>query len=380
MKDSRKAGKRQLNERPISKRVILAGGGHAHLAVLHRWANEPDAGEERLLITPQARAIYSGMVPGWMAGIYPAEALRIDLAALAAKAGARLILAEVTGLDAAQQRLTLSTGEGLDFDLLSLATGGGIDLAPFAASTAAILPVRPVEGLIAGWKHFLEAGPSAPAIAVVGGGAAGVELALAAQARLADAATVTLVCPPGAFLSGHHPRVRRLARAALDRRGIALRHGLASGAPGGLMLDDGAPLPADLVLLATGSRPPGWLAASGLSCTAQGFALVGADLRSVSHPAVFAAGDIVERADRPLPRSGVHAVKAGPVLAANLAAALHGRAMQSYQPGPRTLYLLSTANRRAIASWGGFALQGRALWWLKDRIDRGFVSRQGRLG
>lgn len=369
-----------MNERHISKRVILAGGGHAHLAVLHRWAREPARGEDRLLITPQAKALYSGMVPGWMAGIYPAEALRIDLAELATRAGARLVLAEVTRLDVGGQRLILSNGETLEFDLLSLATGGGIDLAPFAASTATILPVRPVEGLIAGWEGFLATGPRDPAIAVVGGGAGGVELALAAQARLADAATVTLVCPPGELLSGHHPRVQQLARAALDRRGIAVRHGLAAAAPGGLQLDDGKPLPADLVLLATGSRPPGWLTASGLACSAQGFALVGADLRSVSHPAVFAAGDIVERADRPLPRSGVHAVKAGPVLTANLAAALHGGTMQSYQPGPRTLYLLSTADRRAIASWGGLALAGRAVWWLKDHIDRGFVRRQGRLG
>jgi pyridine nucleotide-disulfide oxidoreductase family protein len=363
-----------------AKRVILAGGGHAHLAVLHHWAAEPSRGEERLLITPHAFALYSGMVPGWMAGIYPAEALRIDLGELAVRAEAKLVAAEVTGLDTAQRHVTLSNGEVLDFDLLSLATGGGINLAPFAASTAAILPVRPVEGLIAGWEQFLNAAPSAPAVAVVGGGAAGVELALAAQARLADVATVTLVCPPGEFLSGHHPRVRRLARAALDRSGIALRYGLAAGAPGGLALDDGAPLPADLVMVATGSRPPSWLAASGLASSAGGFALVGADLRSVSHPAVFAAGDIVDRADRPLPRSGVHAVKAGPVLAANLASALHGGAMQGYQPGPRTLYLLSTANRRAIASWGGLALAGRAVWWLKDHIDRGFVRRQGRLG
>lgn len=362
------------------KRVILAGGGHAHLAVLHRWAGEPGAGEERLLVTPQQHAIYSGMVPGWMAGIYPAEALRIDLAELAARANARLIPAEVTGLDAARQRLTLSDGTELPFDLLSLATGGGIDLAPFAASSAAVLPVRPVEGLIAGWEQFLAAGRKAPAVAVVGGGAGGVELALAAQARLAGAGKVTLICPLGEFLSGHHPRVRRLARAALDRRGIALRLGLATGAPGGLVLDDGVPLAADLMILATGSRPPDWLGASGLATDAAGFALVGADLRSISHPAVFAAGDIVERAGRPLPRSGVHAVKAGPVLAANLSAALHGGPLHSYQPGGRTLYLLSTADRRAILSWGGLALAGRAAWWLKDRIDRGFVRRQGRLG
>jgi NADH dehydrogenase FAD-containing subunit len=145
-----------------------------------------------------------------------------------------------------------------------------------------------------------------------------------------------------------------------------------------LALSGGALVSADLVIAATGSVAPAWLAQSGLGCTDQGFVAVGADLRSRSHPAIFAAGDIIERTDRRLPRSGVHAVKAGPVLAANLRAAFSGAPLRTYHPSAHTLYLLSQGNRRAIASWGGLATSGRLTWWLKDQIDRRFIARYTR--
>jgi NADH dehydrogenase FAD-containing subunit len=146
----------------------------------------------------------------------------------------------------------------------------------------------------------------------------------------------------------------------------------------GLVLDDGTILPVDLAILAIGSGPPGWLADSGLALDPSGFVLTGADLRSTSHPAIFAAGDIAARADLALPRAGVHAVKAGPVLAANLRAALAGARLRAYQPGSRRLALLATGDGRTIASWGQFAAAGRWLSRVKDRIDRGFVARYTR--
>ncbi len=125
---------------------------------------------------------------------------------------------------------------------------------------------------------------------------------------------------------------------------------------------------------------PPWLAGSGLACTAEGFVAVGADLRSISHAAIFAAGDIIDRVDRKLERSGVHAVKAGPVLAANLRAAIGGTELRQYCPRRRTLYLLGLGDRRAIGTWGRFVATGRFVWWLKDWIDRRFVELYTRRG
>jgi pyridine nucleotide-disulfide oxidoreductase family protein len=370
----------------VTQRIILAGGGHAHLAVLADWARAPLPGTGRVLVTAARHTAYSGMLPGWMAGIYRAEELLIDLAPLAEQAGARLVLDRVAGLDADRRTLRLASGASMAFDILSLATGGEADLADLAPLGDRLLALRPVDRFMASWPALVSGMEQhrERALAVVGAGAAGVEIALAARAALpGGACTITLISAPDEFLKGHSQGVRRRVQAELERRGIALRLAHATGTGEGLLLSDGTMLSADHVIAATGSRAPGWLAQSGLACTPAGFVEVGADMRSTSHPAILAAGDIVERTDRVLPRSGVHAVKAGPVLAANIRALLAGRPLATYQPRHRTLYLLATGERRAIGSWGPLAYGGKAAWWLKDRIDRSFVashrpgSRQG---
>ncbi|MCZ8320797.1 MAG: FAD-dependent oxidoreductase [Novosphingobium sp.] len=355
-------------------RVVLAGGGHAHLAVLADWAAADLPGTERVLVTRDRFLAYSGMLPGWMAGRFRADELLIDLAPLAEAAGARLALDDVIGLDAAARQLQLASGETLAFDLLSLATGGIIATSAFVPLGPRVLPVRPVEQFMAGWEAFCAAGPGRT-VAVVGGGASGVELALAAARR---GHHVHLVSPAGGFMPGHGARARGLAQAALGRAGVAIHAATARRAPEGLALDDGTVLPVDLAILATGSAPPGWLVQSGLARDPAGFVRTGADLRSTSHSAIFAAGDIAARADRALPRAGVHAVKAGPMLAANLRAALTGQPLRAYQPGSRRLALLATGDGRAIASWGSLGAEGRWLSRVKDRIDRSFIARYTR--
>jgi pyridine nucleotide-disulfide oxidoreductase family protein len=367
----------------VTQRIILAGGGHAHLAVLADWARTPWPDTERWLVTSARHTTYSGMLPGWMAGIYRAEDLLIDLAPLAEQAGAKLVLDDVVGLDPDGKRLQLASGTEIAFDRLSLATGGEDDLARLSDLGSRLIAVRPVSLFMQRWTAFIEATAPATslALAVVGGGAAGVELALGAAAALRTrtiAGKITLVSPRDGLLAGHGQGVRRRALAELARHGIAVHFATATGTADGLALSDGTFLPADCVIAATGTRAPSWLGQSGLACTAAGFVAVGADLRSTSHPAILAAGDIVERVDRQLPRSGVHAVKAGPVLAANLRAPPDGAQLREYQPAARTLYLLATGDRRAIVSWGPLAFSGKLAWWLKDRIDRNFVARQRR--
>lgn len=366
------------------RRVVLAGGGHAHLAVLADWARRPLPATRRLLVTSSRFTAYSGMVPGWLAGIYRAEDLLIDLAPLAEQAGAELVLADVTSLYADNRMLVLSNGETLGFDVLSLATGGETDTSALAAAGRRLLPVRPMRNFIAEWRDRFAPDVAIPPreIVVVGGGAAGVELVLAINAihrRVAARGRVSLVTPEERFLAGHDEQVRSHAKQVLLERGIAVHFAHAVGTDSGVLLSNGRLLPADCILAATGSRAPHWLATSGLACTSQGFVAVGPDMRSTSHPAIFAAGDIIDRTDRQLERSGVHAVKAGPVLAANIRAALGEGAIRNYQPRRPTLYLLALGDRRAICSWGPFVGTGRWAWWLKDWIDRSFVRRYSRL-
>jgi NADH dehydrogenase FAD-containing subunit len=209
---------------------------------------------------------------------------------------------------------------------------------------------------------------------VVGGGAAGIELAMAVRHRLPGAAVTLLT---GGALAANYPVSvqARVMRALKSRQITALPDTASSFIEGEVLLASGARLACDVPLIATGAQAPGWLQSSGLALDAQGFIAIDPCLRSTSHPHVFAAGDVSSRVDRPIARSGVYAVRAGDALANNLNAALSGQALQAHHPPEHTLNLLSCGNHQAIASWGSWSAQGRWVWWLKDRIDRGFIRR-----
>ena len=360
--------------------LVLLGAGHAHVHVLSHMARAPWAGVQVTLVAPYDRQLYTGMVPGFVAGHYALEDCVIPLAPLVQGSGVRWLRHSVQALDAAAQVLTLDDGSRLHFDWLSINTGPVQNRAlieqalPGAAEHGMFL--RPIEAFGSLWPQVVEmAGTRALRFAVVGGGAAGIELAMAVRQRLPQAA-VTLVSgelPPGA---DYAEPVRRRLRAALQQRHITLLQDSAVGlCSGEVQLRSGARLACDVPLLAMGAQAPDWLAGSGLALDPQGFVAVDACQRSSSHARVFAAGDISTRTDRRLARSGVYAVRAGPPLARNLAAALAGQPLHEHQPPRRTLNLISCGDRSAIASWGRFSAQGRWVWLLKDRIDRRFLGR-----
>mgnify|MGYP001765020195 CR=1 FL=1 len=366
------------------RRLLLLGGGHAHVQVLDAWARTPLPGVELCLVTPYARQMYSGMVPGLVAGHYAAAQCAIPLPALAAAAGAKLRLDAAVALDAAARRVTLAGGEVLDYNWLSIDTGPVMDRDALPGAREHALCVRPIEDFVARLEALLQ--PAARRrmdVAVIGAGAAGVELAMALAWRLRHAgdgaSRVVLLTGGGDPLPGFVPQVRQRCVRALAGLGVSVRSQACERIDAGeLQLGDGERLPCDLPLLAIGASAPSWLAGSGLALDERGFVATGPTLQSRSHAEVFAAGDVATRVDAPHPKSGVYAVRAGPPLAANLRRALHGGPLQTHVPQRRTLYLLSCGERRAIASWGGWTAEGAWVWRWKDRIDRAFIARYTR--
>lgn len=360
------------------KHLVLAGGGHAHLAVLRALAHAPLPDTRVTLVTPQARQIYSGMVPGWMSGHYELPELMIDLDRLARRAGVHLVRGEVAGMDATRRCVALAGGEHQYYDWLSLDTGSEADVSCLASLDESLLPVKPLAGFVERWPAICEAARLRPGyrLLVVGGGAAGVEIAFAARHALRGVSTchVELVCSASGLLPGHHAGVIRRVRRLLAARVIRVHEGTAAAVDGALQLASGEQILADAVIATTGARAPAWLKVSGLALDRQGFVQVGPDHASVSHPEVFAAGDVSARVDRHLPRAGVHAVRAGPVLAHNLRAAICGGSPRAYRPRRRSLYLLATGPRHAVASWGRLSAEGGWVWRWKDRIDRRFID------
>ncbi len=325
--------------------------------------------------------MYSGMVPGLVAGHYSTEQCAIPLTGLAVAARARVMEDSAVALDAASRTLQLASGGTLGYDVLSLDTGSVMDRQRIAGAREHGLFVRPIEHFVRLLDPLLAlAQQRVLDVVVVGGGAAGVELAMALQYRLSgqgdERARVALVTggPPPLF--GYPQTVIERGLKALARRRVTVfQDACARIELGAMHLGSGARLACDAPIIATGGDAPAYLVGSGLQLDERGFVLTGNTLQSLSHPEVLAAGDVATRSDSPHPRSGVYAVRAGPPLAANLRALVQGAALLPHQPQARTLNLLACGDRRAIASYGGWSAQGRWAWWWKDRIDRGFIDR-----
>ena len=359
------------------KRLVLLGGGHAHLHVLQAFAAEPPASTQLTLVSPFAAQTYSGMVPGFVAGHYALADCLIPLAPRVAAAKGRFHERAATAVDASARRVTLSDGSVIGYDVLSIDTGPVMLRGVIPGADEHALFVRPIEHFTRLWGELQAlAGEAALGVVVIGGGAAGVELAMAIAHALGERARISLVVGAVPLLASHSPGLRARARRALQRLRITvLEEACVAISAHQVELASGLRLACDAPVLAIGTAAPAWLAGSGLALDDSGFVATGATLQSTSHADVFAAGDVASRIDAPHAKSGVHAVRAGPPLAFNLRRFVAGGALQPHQPQRRTLNLLACGERYAIASWGDWAFEGRWVWRWKDRIDRAFVAR-----
>jgi len=347
------------------KRILLVGAGHAHTVVLKSLRETPLPGARFTLVSPLPRQLYSGMLPGVIAGHYRREEAIIDVQRLADAAHVEFVRGEVVWLDALRRTATLKDGRSLAYDHASLNAGSLVDTSvPGAAEHAR--PVKPLDAFAESIEQRLGSQPIH--VAVAGGGAGGAEIAMALRRR---GAVVTLFSEASTFPK----RLARRVAAALRRGGVDYRAGMPVTAlePGPVAVSGPAQQAFDLVLWATGAAPLRWLASSGLETDGRGFVLVDETLRSVSHPEVFAAGDCATLREAPHPRSGVYAVRHGEVLAHNLRATVAGGRLKRYSPQRRALMLLSCGGRYAIASRCPISAEGRWVWCWKDWIDRRWV-------
>ena len=349
---------------PIETDILLLGAGHAHVEVLRRFAMKPEPGVRLTLVAREPETPYSGMLPGLIRGDYTVDQAHMDLAPLAAAAGARLILAEATRIDLTARSIGMTGRPDIPFDLLSIDVGGSP-----AMPDGGGIPVKPIGRFLDQLQALEESLPPDSRIAVIGGGASGVELALALASRFRGQLRITLISATPEPLASAPARARRVARAALVDAGVEMASGVTAGALAGgvLPLSDGTALDMAAALWATGVVGPGFLLESGLTCDPAGCVIVDAALRSVSHDFVFAAGDCAALGR---PKSGVWAVRAGAPLAENLRLASRRKPLKPWKPQKDALVIMGLGGGRAVAWRNGITVSGRTAWRLKDWIDR----------
>ncbi len=378
----------------VMTRVLLAGGGHTHLVAAPPLA--AGAGAARIaLLAPSPRLLYSGMMPGWLSGRHAFDDCSIDLAGVARRAGVDWIEDTIVDVDFRAREAIGASGRRHRYDLLSLNVGSENPPGAVApGSTVRVLGAKPFAAFVDGWSAWRREARPRPRCVVVGGGAAAVEIAFALAAPTADGrreGAVALATTGRALLPGLSRIAAGIARRSLLGRGVDLRFGLRYlGVEGDRVVlapeQGGEPqrLPADLVVVATGARPPAWLAAAaraaGLPVAGDGGIAVDDCLRSTGDDTVFASGDCATFVHARVPKSGVHALRQGEPLAASILRRLGdgpGACARParYRPQRRALALLDRADGTAIAAWGPLGAAGAAMGRWKDRIDRGFVAR-----
>jgi selenide,water dikinase len=370
-----------------SGHLVLVGGGHSHLFVFEDLARQSIAGLRVTVVVDRPRAVYSGMVPGYVAGMYRADELELDVPTWAERCGADLVQQPATAVDPLARRVTLADGSSVEYDLCSLDVGStvaGLD-APGVREHA--LATRPIGEFVAQVDARLERAvaaadsTSAFPVVIVGAGAGGIELAFCLRARAAAAgatADVTVLCSDRGILPGSPPALIRRVEREARRAGITLRCGARADAVAAdhVVLGDGQTLPSALTVWVTGAAPHPNFHDPALPLSGRGFVRTRPTLQAVGHDTLFGAGDCIELVEHPrTPKAGVYAVRQGPLLAANLRATLTGEPLQDYTPQSDFLALLNLGDGRALGSKWGRSFGGRWVMKLKDRIDRAFMKR-----
>jgi len=363
----------------MGRHLVLVGGGHAHLHTLSRARSIRRRGHRVTLVSPQTYHSYSGMAPGLLGGEYPAEAIRFPLDRLAEQGEVEAVWDRVARIEVSGRRLQLASGATLDYDIASFNIGSDVALDIPPGLMRQVIPVKPVERLeevrdrIMGWPSG-----SPCRVTVVGGGAAGVEMAGNLRS-LMDRAGVdgrVILVSAGALLDGWPERLVRKVRGNFQRRSIRVVEGkrVSLFAENCLELESGQRVPFDFALVATGVKPPRLFRDSGLSVGPDGALSVNPFLQSLDAPELFGGGDCIHFSTAPLSKVGVYAVREAPVLMHNLVAALEERPLSTYSPQQTFLQILNLGDHKGCLTRLPLSLFGVLPWRIKDRIDRNFMA------
>lgn len=360
----------------MTANLLLIGGGHAHVTALRWLQKRPCPDVSITLINPRAYAVYSGMVPGFVAGHFSRSEVEIDLGRLCTESGADIIHDTIIDLDPIRKRAMGQSGKTYSYDLASVDVGI-VSAPPNVSDSKMDLAVKPMSPFVEAWAQVSK--NLSGGVTIVGAGLGGVELAFAVRHRmrsngLPDTVPVSLV-DQSKILSASSPPLRRALRQRLIVAGVDVledtevrRHH-----DGQLELASGQSLTPQLVLWTAGGRAHDWLAQSGLKAR-NGFPVVAASLQSISHPDIFIVGDAASLPDKRVPKAGVYAVRQGPVLMQNMIAKSRGAPLQDFVPQKDYLKLVSLGKKAAIAEKWGLTVQLPGLWGLKTWIDRSFVQ------
>jgi NADH dehydrogenase FAD-containing subunit len=364
----------------MGKHLVLAGGGHAHMETLANIRRFLDLGHRVTVIGPSDYHYYSGMGPGMLGATYEPDDIRFATRQRVEEQGGDFIRDQIIGLDPSQRRLNLASGRVVEYDLVSFNTGSGVDLPEIVGDQSAIYTVKPIERLYEARRQIKKMADQRPmAIAVVGGGPAGAEVAGNLRQLLGKSghpARVSLFAGHR-FMSRFPQKVQRRSWQLLEKNGVILHeYGyLKSISNNTLLFDSGIAEHADVIILATGVHPSPFFQQSGVPTGPDGGLLVNQYLQSPTYPEIFGGGDCIFFQPQPLDKVGVYAVRENPILFHNLQAALQGKELLPFEPGGDYLLIFNLGNGQGLLRRKWLLFTGRLAFRIKDWIDKRFMEK-----
>lgn len=363
------------------KHLVLIGGGHAHMITLAKLHTFIEKGYHVTVIQPSEYHYYSGMGPGMLGGTYRPEDIRFATRKLVEEKGGTFLLGKAYRIDPHKQQVLLEgTEDAISYDVLSCNAGSYVPREMIQGEGRHIFTAKPIEELLVARQKIIElSAEKMITIAVVGSGPSSIEIAgnIHQLCREQGSAMPKIQLFGGRnFMSGRPPKVRRLARKILARKGIEIIEAgyVQQIETGRLQLENGQSYAADIIFPAVGVKPSKIFARSGLPIGPDGGLLVDEYLRSSRYKNIFGGGDCIYFRPEPLDKVGVYAVRQNSVLYGNLMACLDGREPEKFIPGGKYLLIYNLGDGEGILSKWSITFSGKLAFYIKDRIDRRFIE------
>lgn len=366
----------------MAKKLLLAGGGHAHMMTLANLRRFREKGYEVTVVQPSPYHYYSGMGPGMLGNTYSPEEIRFATRQVVEKQGGTFILGKIARIDPQKRLVFLESNESHPYDILSLNIGSSVPREIITTESAEnIFTVKPIERLQAARQLIRKLGAEKPlTVAVVGGGPSGVEIAgnVWGLAKREGLHPVKIhIFARTTIMTGFPDRVRYKAIDSLRTRGIDIvEHSAVKAIQANrIVLESLQSWDVDVIFVAIGVSPSPVIRKSGLKTGPEGGMMVNGYLQSVEYPEIFGGGDCIYFQDQPLDKVGVYAVRENPVLLHNLMAALDVTELKPFNPGGDYLLIFNLGDHTGIFRKKCLLFGGRPAFLLKDYIDRKFMKK-----
>jgi NADH dehydrogenase FAD-containing subunit len=365
----------------MGKRLVLVGGGHAHMLTLANLQQIIARGHRVTVIGPSAYHYYSGMGPGMLGKTYAPKEIRFATRQVVEKQGGEFILDAVTSINPQEKTIFLDSGNTATYDVLSFNAGSFVPNDLVTDNQGDIFYVKPIEGLITAQQRLLElTGRKRITIGIVGGGPSAAEIGGNVWQLTNQAGHIQpriLIFAGNKFMARFPSRVRKRIRRILTGRGIEIIESgyVSSVATGHITTEAGRQYRTDLIFMALGIRPSPIIADSGLPVGPDGGLLVNRFLQAIDQPDIFGGGDCVYFKEQPLDKVGVYAVRENPVLYHNLMARLENETLMPFDPDGNYLLIFNLGGGQAVLHKGWLTLHGRLAFRIKDYIDRKFMKK-----